>query len=81
MCVLLGAACAGWPAPGVAVRILPLQIAPPAGAQSAASPQEGGLKTVDAGQEVVEGEVLTRGPHVMLGYLRQPEETARVSRG
>jgi acyl-CoA synthetase (AMP-forming)/AMP-acid ligase II len=28
-----------------------------------------------------EGEVVTRGPHVMAGYLNQPDETARTLRG
>jgi acyl-CoA synthetase (AMP-forming)/AMP-acid ligase II len=28
-----------------------------------------------------EGEVVTRGPHVMAGYLHQPEETAKTLRG
>jgi acyl-CoA synthetase (AMP-forming)/AMP-acid ligase II len=28
-----------------------------------------------------EGEVVTRGPHVMTGYLNQPEETAKTLRG
>jgi acyl-CoA synthetase (AMP-forming)/AMP-acid ligase II len=28
-----------------------------------------------------EGEVVTRGPHVMTGYLDQPEETAKTLRG
>ena len=28
-----------------------------------------------------EGEIVTRGPHVMAGYLNQPEETARTLRG
>jgi acyl-CoA synthetase (AMP-forming)/AMP-acid ligase II len=43
------------------------------------------VKIVDADDREVgpgeEGEVVTRGPHVMAGYLNQPEETAHTLRG
>jgi acyl-CoA synthetase (AMP-forming)/AMP-acid ligase II len=35
-------------------------------------------RELDPGEE---GEVVTRGPHVMAGYLHQPEETAKTLRG
>eukprot|EP00897_Mesotaenium_endlicherianum_P002608 jgi/Mesen1/2375/ME000156S01519 len=68
-----GGVCVGRPAPHVEIHIRPLE-----GAGEGKGEGEGEGEREEEEEEEWEGEIFTRGPHVLAGYWGQQEETRRV---
>lgn len=75
-----GGVCVGAPAPGIQVAIMEAQDAPSGSGRGPSGRGPSGSVGSGAGRagEGVVGEVLTRGPHVMAGYWRDPQQTRQV---
>ncbi|GLI69976.1 hypothetical protein VaNZ11_014628, partial [Volvox africanus] len=69
---LNGAQCVGWPAPGVQILIRPVKDLVAGGSVGADEGPIGRELGGECAPPYVLGEVLTRGPHVMLGYWGDP---------
>ncbi|GIL43903.1 hypothetical protein Vafri_1490, partial [Volvox africanus] len=69
---LSGAQCVGWPAPGVQILIRPAEDLVAGGNVGVGEGPIGGEPGGECAPPYVLGEVLTRGPHVMLGYWGDP---------
>lgn len=74
------AACVGRPAPGIQVKIKPLQPNPDAASGGSGRPSAGGSAASISGSQIkpLVGEVWTRGPHVMSCYWGNASETGEV---